>query len=111
MTKLQRALWVMASTTAIASGALSVTAHAADQASAPTGALPAGVARSTPAQSASNTVAANPATAKPTAPAAKPPAPGAPQVPEESATIRDDPTIAPDPKQSADHSVSFPNDT
>ncbi len=35
---------------------------------------------------------------------------GAPQVPEESATIRDDPTIAPDPKQSADNNVSFPND-
>lgn len=33
-----------------------------------------------------------------------------PQVPEESATIRDDPTIAPDPKQSADNNVSFPND-
>jgi hypothetical protein len=31
-------------------------------------------------------------------------------VPEESATIRDDPTIAPDPKQSADNNVSFPND-
>jgi hypothetical protein len=36
--------------------------------------------------------------------------PGAPQVPEESATIRDDPTIAPDSKQSADNNVSFPND-
>ena len=36
--------------------------------------------------------------------------PGAPQVPEESATIRDDPTIAPDPKQSADNNVSFPSD-
>jgi hypothetical protein len=44
------------------------------------------------------------------APAQKPPVPGAPQVPEESATIRDDPTIAPDPKQSADNNVSFPND-
>jgi hypothetical protein len=31
-------------------------------------------------------------------------------VPEESATIRDDPIIVPDPKQSADNSVSFPND-
>ena len=40
----------------------------------------------------------------------KPPVPGAPQVPEESATVRDDPTIAPDPKQSADNNVSFPND-
>jgi hypothetical protein len=33
-----------------------------------------------------------------------------PQVPEESATIKDDPTIAPDPKQSADNNVSFPTD-
>jgi hypothetical protein len=49
-----------------------------------------------------------PAAAKPTTP--KPAPPGAPQVPEESATIRDDPTIAPDPKQSADNNVSFPND-
>ncbi len=30
--------------------------------------------------------------------------------PEESATIRDDPTIAPDSKQSADNNVSFPSD-
>lgn len=42
--------------------------------------------------------------------AAKAPPPGAPQVPEESATIRDDPTIVPDPKQSADNNVSFPTD-
>ena len=46
----------------------------------------------------------------PVLPAAKSPPPGAPQVPEESATIRDDPTIAPDPKQSADNNVSFPSD-
>ena len=49
-----------------------------------------------------------PAAAKPTTPKSAPP--GAPQVPEESATIRDDATIAPDPKQSADNNVSFPND-
>jgi hypothetical protein len=42
--------------------------------------------------------------------APKAPPPGAPQVPEESATIRDDRTIAPDPKQSADNNVSFPSD-
>jgi hypothetical protein len=30
--------------------------------------------------------------------------------PEESATISDDPTTAPDPSQSADNNVSFPND-
>jgi hypothetical protein len=44
--------------------------------------------------------------------AAPPPPPSVskPQVPEESATIKDDPTIAPDPKQSADNNVSFPTD-
>ena len=30
--------------------------------------------------------------------------------PEESATITDDPTTAPDPSQSADNNVSFPTD-
>ena len=30
--------------------------------------------------------------------------------PEESATIADDPTTAPDPRQSADNNVSFPTD-
>ncbi len=33
-----------------------------------------------------------------------------PSAPEESATIVDDPTIAPDPSQSADNNVSFPTD-
>jgi len=42
--------------------------------------------------------------------AAPPPSVSKPQVPEESATIKDDPTIAPDPKQSADNNVSFPTD-
>jgi hypothetical protein len=46
----------------------------------------------------------------PTAPKTAAPAPGAPAMPEESATIRDDPTTAPDPKQSADNNVSFPAD-
>jgi hypothetical protein len=51
--------------------------------------------------------------AKPAGDSAKPsksPPAGAPQVPEESASVRDDPTIAPDAKQSADNNVSFPND-
>ena len=39
---------------------------------------------------------------KPTHPAAS--------APEESATIADDPTTAPDASQSADNNVSFPND-
>ncbi|HEY4213241.1 MAG TPA: hypothetical protein VGM84_17305 [Steroidobacteraceae bacterium] len=50
--------------------------------------------------------ASQPTAAKPAAPAQKPPA-GAP---EEDATIKDDPTVAPDPQQSADSSVSFPAD-
>jgi hypothetical protein len=33
-----------------------------------------------------------------------------PSAPEESATIKDDPTTAPDPSQSADNNVSFPTD-
>ncbi len=40
------------------------------------------------------------------APPTHPPA----SAPEESATIADDPTTAPDPSQSADNNVSFPND-
>ena len=48
--------------------------------------------------------------AKPVTPQAATPAPGAPPMPEESATIRDDPTIAPEPRQSADNNVSFPSD-
>ena len=91
MSKLGRSMVILASAMGLSTGALVLTTHAADQASPPAAAKP-----------------VNPAV-KP--PAAKPPAPGAPQVPEESATIRDDPTIAPDPKQSADNSVSFPNDT
>lgn len=50
--------------------------------------------------------APQPAPAKPAAPAQKPPA-GAP---EEDATIKDDPTVAPDSQESADNSVSFPAD-
>jgi hypothetical protein len=40
------------------------------------------------------------------APPTHPPA----SAPEESATITDDPTTVPDPSQSADNNVSFPND-
>ena len=42
----------------------------------------------------------------PAAPPSHPP----PSAPEESATITDDPTIAPDAAESADHNVSFPTD-
>ena len=59
--------------------------------------------------------AADPATASGAASHAVAPA-GAPKqhppasAPEESATIADDPTTAPDPSQSADNNVSFPTD-
>jgi hypothetical protein len=72
---------------------------------APAATAPAATA---PAATVSPTATAPPVAAKPTTPKSVPP--GAPQVPEESATIRDDRTIAPDPKQSADNNVSFPND-
>jgi hypothetical protein len=48
-----------------------------------------------------------------TAPAAATPAKPAVSVPpkaEESATIHDDPTIVPDPKESADNNITFPVD-
>ncbi len=78
---------ILASAMAVVSGAVVLTTtRAADQVVAP----------------------ASPA--KPPVANTKPPAAGAPQVPEESATIRDDPTIVPDPKQSADNHVSVPND-
>ncbi len=70
------------------------------------------------------TTAANPASVRPPAPVSPPPtlaSPGsvppattpanpAPSAPEESATIRDDPTVAPDPRENADNSVTFPAD-
>jgi hypothetical protein len=105
MSKLRRSIAVLSSAMVLATGAVILTTHAADQVSPPAVAQPARAALTTP--SVTPTTPSNPAAAKPVA---KPPAPGAPQVPEESATIRDDPTIAPDPKQSADNNVSFPND-
>ena len=114
MSKLRRSIVMLASAMALSTGALVLTTHAADQAGPSAAPQPSSVARQTTPPVRAASVAANPSTANPVAakpPAAKPPAPGAPQVPEDSATIRDDPTIAPDPKQSADNSVSFPNDT
>lgn len=86
---MRKLIAILTSLVVLSSGAVILTTHAADQ-KPPAPAVTA------------------PAAAKSTAPKATPP--GAPQVPEESATIRDDPTIAPDPKQSADNNVSFPND-
>jgi hypothetical protein len=47
------------------------------------------------------------AAADPTARAAPRPAPAAP---EETATLHDDPTVAPDSQESADNAVTFPSD-
>ncbi len=59
------------------------------------------------ARTAANAVAADKAPAKP-APAK--PDVSVPPKTEESATIQDDPTIAPDPKESADNNITFPVD-
>jgi hypothetical protein len=85
---------MLTSVAVVCAGVVVLQTHAADQADRPAVAKPAVTPQPAPPKS-----------------AAKSPAPGAPQVPEESATIRDDPTIAPDPKQSADNNISFPSDT
>jgi hypothetical protein len=56
--------------------------------------------------------AADKAPAKPTPakPAPSKPDVSVPPKAEESATIQDDPTIAPDPKESADNNITFPVD-
>jgi hypothetical protein len=51
-----------------------------------------------------------PAKAAPAKPAPAKPDVSVPPKAEESATIQDDPTIAPDPKESADNNITFPVD-
>src|SRR5579863_2072718 len=107
MRNARRMMTLIASVAALSTGAMILTTHAADQGPpSAAGKTPPSTAGHRASLAPGNAAATTPANS-PTAPAAKP---GAPQVPEESATIRDDPTIAPDPKQSADNSVSFPND-
>ncbi len=84
-------------------GAAIVSLRAAEQKAAPTAAQTAATAPA--ARPPAADAPAAPSTAKP-APQAKPPA----SAPEESATIKDDPTVAPDPQESADNSVTFPAD-
>lgn len=121
MRNARRMMTLMVFVAALSIGAVILTTRAADQ-------VPRPLAGTTPAATVGHRASLAPSNAVTQAPAntpvntrtntgapagATPPkavAPGAPQVPEESATIRDDPTIAPDPKQSADNSVSFPND-
>jgi len=91
MTQVRRAIGILTSIAVVCAGAIVLQTRAADQ----------------QRPSVASRTDAAPA---PVPPAAKAPPAGAPQVPEESATIRDDPTTAPDPKQSADNNVSFPSD-
>jgi hypothetical protein len=78
----KRSMWVIALSGVVLSGAALVTLRAAEQ------------------------VRHTDSAAVPPAQPNHPP----PSTPEESATIPDDPTTAPDPSQSADKNVSFPND-
>ncbi len=94
-----RTIWLIVLSTVLFFGAAFVTLRAAEQANRPTAVQASGPAARAPALSSP----AAPATpAKPTHPPAS--------APEESATITDDPTTAPDPSQSADNNVSFPTD-
>jgi len=81
----KRSIWLITLSAVILLGAALVTLRAAEQAGA------------------------KPIPTNAAAPPATPMHP-APSAPEESATIADDPTTAPDPSQSADNNVSFPTD-
>jgi len=92
----RRLIWVIAASGVVLSGAAIVTLRAAEQATRqPVAANAAAPAANAPAHA---------------VPPTNTPAHPAPSAPEESATIVDDPTTAPDPSQSADNNVSFPND-
>ena len=84
-----RTIWLIVLSTVLFLGAALVTLRAAEQANRPTAVQ-----------------ASGPAAPAPRAKQTHPPA----SAPEESATITDDPTTAPDPSQSADNNVSFPTD-
>jgi hypothetical protein len=80
-----RSIWFFVLSTALFFGAALMTLRAAEQASRPAAVAP--------------HPQVHPAPVHPV-----------PSAPEESATISDDPTTAPDPSQSADSNVSFPTD-
>jgi hypothetical protein len=65
-----------------------------------------------PAQTAPANTPAPPVTAATAAPTVAPTTPTTvtPPAPEETATIHDDPTVAPDSQESADNAVTFPSD-
>jgi hypothetical protein len=89
-----RTIWLLVLSAVLFFGAAAVTLRAAEQASAPAAAA---TKQARPPASASAATAIE---------KTHPPA----SAPEESATISDDPTTAPDPSQSADNNVSFPTD-
>jgi len=97
----KRLIWVMTLSGIVLSGVALVTLRGAAHAAPPTASTGATV----PGGAASGRPNAAAPAAPPTAPAHP-----APSAPEESATIADDPTTAPDPAQSADNNVSFPSD-
>ena len=111
MIKARRAIGILTSVVVVCAGVVVLQTRAADEhhGLCANDAVCEHAARAQQASALAPTTAVPPAA--PAKGATKPPAPGAPQVPEESATIRDDPTIVPDSKQSADNNVSFPNDT
>lgn len=93
-----RIIWLILMGTLLFFGAAVFTLRAAEQAAQ----------RPAPATVPASPAAAAPASTKPRDPTS--PSHPAPAAPEESATIADDPTTAPDPAQSADNNVSFPTD-
>jgi hypothetical protein len=127
MKKPWRSIWFMPLTALLFFGAAFVTLRAAGQAAerSPTVAaasatspavanalappsVPTAVNALAPSSAAAAANALAPSSARFAAPA--PPSHPPPSAPEESATIADDPTTAPDASQSADNNVSFPTD-
>jgi hypothetical protein len=120
-----RSIWLIVLSTVLFFGAAFVTLRAAEQAGRTTAGAPAALAGpqavgspqtlTGPQAVGSPQTLAGPQTAGGTqartrTQAGSPPTHPPASAPEESATITDDPTTAPDPSQSADNNVSFPND-
>jgi hypothetical protein len=107
----QRSIWLMTGLGLLCTSAALVTLRAAEQkashSTAPATAASPAPARQAPASGPGATQAATTPSSTSPAPAAgstsKPPA-------ADGTTIHDDPTVAPDPQESADNNVSFPVD-
>src|SRR5262245_8180738 len=103
-----RTLPVLA-TLMIGAAVLTLGASAQETAAPETSATPSQDQAPAPAQDSSPEPATGPAAGKSAGEASKKGKP-APSKAEESATIEDDPVIAPDAKESADNNVTFPTD-